>query len=100
MIILTAEEQRFDLPLAGADPVVSIKPRLHRPGGHRAKSLQREDLVFLAAQDDDPFARSEALQELAVSHLVGTAKRGRFPPPIKPPAEPRSLALFAASLAE
>jgi aminopeptidase N, Escherichia coli type len=30
-----------------------------------------EDLVFLAANDDDPFARYEAMQSLVVQHLVG-----------------------------
>jgi aminopeptidase N len=29
-----------------------------------------EDLVFLAAHDDDPFARYEAMQSLIVRHLV------------------------------
>jgi len=39
------------------------------------RELSLETLGFLAAHDDDPFARYEALQELAVSHLV-TAARG------------------------
>jgi aminopeptidase N len=34
------------------------------------RELAREDLVFLAAHDDDPFARYEAMQELVVGHLT------------------------------
>ncbi|MDP5103161.1 MAG: aminopeptidase N, partial [Erythrobacter sp.] len=72
LIVLTEAEQTFTLPLTGADPVVSINRGFTAPVVID-RNLAREDLVFLAAQDDDPFARSEALQELAVSHLVGTA---------------------------
>lgn len=72
LIVLDREQQTFTLPLVGADPVVSINRGFTAPVVIE-RALQREDLVFLAAHDDDPFARSEALQELAVSHLVGTA---------------------------
>ncbi|MBA3862877.1 MAG: aminopeptidase N [Erythrobacter sp.] len=72
LVVLTEAEQTFTLPLAGPDPVVSINRGFTAPVVID-RALVREDLVFLAAQDDDPFARSEALQELAVSHLVGTA---------------------------
>jgi len=34
------------------------------------------DLLFLAAHDDDPFARYEALQQLVVQHLVGAISGG------------------------
>ncbi len=74
LVVLEQEEQSFDLPLAGADPVVSINRGYTAPVVIE-RALAREDLVFLAAHDDDPFARSEALQELAVGHLVGTARR-------------------------
>jgi aminopeptidase N len=72
LIVLAEPEQSFDLPLAGGDPVVSINRGFTAPVVIE-RALDRDDLVFLAAQDDDPFARSEALQELAVGHLVGTA---------------------------
>ncbi|MDZ4137947.1 MAG: aminopeptidase N [Erythrobacter sp.] len=72
LIVFTDAQQSFTLPLAGSDPVVSINRGFTAPVVID-RALVREDLVFLAAQDDDPFARSEALQELAVSHLVGTA---------------------------
>ncbi|MEE4290078.1 MAG: aminopeptidase N C-terminal domain-containing protein, partial [Erythrobacter sp.] len=38
------------------------------------RDLDLADLGFLAARDDDPFARYEAMQELAVGHLVAAAK--------------------------
>ncbi len=72
LIVLAQAEQSFTLPLAGPDPVVSINRGFTAPVVID-RALVRDDLVFLAAQDDDPSARSEALQELAVSHLVGTA---------------------------
>ncbi|WP_301751963.1 aminopeptidase N [uncultured Erythrobacter sp.] len=76
LIVLTDEEQSFSLPLTGPDPVVSINRGFTAPVVIE-RALQREDLVFLAAHDDDPFARSEALQELAVSHLVAAASGGQ-----------------------
>ncbi|WP_338242219.1 aminopeptidase N [Aurantiacibacter hainanensis] len=33
------------------------------------RDISTDDLVFLAAHDDDPFARYEALQDLVVTHL-------------------------------
>ncbi|WP_298470437.1 aminopeptidase N [uncultured Erythrobacter sp.] len=72
LVILTLDEETFTLPLAGPVPVVSINRGFTAPVLIK-RSLTREDLVFLAAQDDDPFARYEALQELAVQHLVAAA---------------------------
>ena len=37
------------------------------------RKLALEDLGFLAAKDDDPFARYEAMQELSVNYLVAAA---------------------------
>ena len=36
-------------------------------------ALETDDLVFLAEHDDDPFARYEAMQCLALRHLVAAA---------------------------
>jgi aminopeptidase N len=38
--------------------------------------MSREDLVFLAANDDDPFARYEAMQELVIGHLIAALGGG------------------------
>lgn len=72
LIVLTEAEQQFDLPLAGPEPVLSINRGYTAPVIIE-RALDRADLVFLAGQDDDPFARYEAMQELAVGHLVAAA---------------------------
>ena len=72
LVVLTGSSQTFHLPLVGPDPVVSINRGFTAPVVI-ARDLAAQDLVFLAARDDDPFARFEALQELAVSHLVAVA---------------------------
>ncbi|MHA7820459.1 MAG: aminopeptidase N [Erythrobacter sp.] len=72
LAVLTEAEQTFEFPLTGPEPVVSVNRGYTAPVIVE-RDLGRDDLVFLAAHDDDPFARYEALQELAVSHLVDTA---------------------------
>ncbi|MEL7189734.1 MAG: aminopeptidase N [Pseudomonadota bacterium] len=73
LIVLNEAEQTFELPLTGADPVVSINRGYTAPI-IITRELARDDLVFLAGHDDDPFARYEALQELAVAHLIEAAE--------------------------
>ncbi len=63
------------------------------------RSLAREDLVFLAAFDNDPFARSEALQELGVSHLVGTAS-GELSADDRAAGEAAIIGAFRSSVAD
>jgi aminopeptidase N len=98
LIVLTQEEQSFDLPLAGGDPVVSINRGFTAPVVIE-RALAREDLVFLAAHDDDPFARSEALQELAVGHLVGAAS-GSLSADEQAAGEAAIIGAFRSSLAD
>ncbi|WP_285712669.1 aminopeptidase N [Erythrobacter oryzae] len=98
LVVLEGEEQTFDLPLAGADPVVSINRGFTAPIVIE-RALAREDLVFLAAHDDDPFARSEALQELAVGHLVGTAS-GALSADEQAAGEAAIIGAFRSSLAD
>ncbi|MBA4046111.1 MAG: aminopeptidase N, partial [Erythrobacter sp.] len=98
LIVLTEAEQTFTLPLAGPDPVVSINRGFTAPVVIE-RALNREDLVFLAAQDDDPFARSEALQELAVGHLVGTAT-GELSAADRQAGEAAIIGAFASSIAD
>jgi aminopeptidase N len=98
LVVLEDEEQTFDLPLAGPDPVVSINRGFTAPVVIE-RALAREDLVFLAAHDDDPFARSEALQELAVSHLVGTAS-GALSADDRQAGEAAIIGAFRSSLAD
>ncbi|MEM6493994.1 MAG: DUF3458 domain-containing protein, partial [Pseudomonadota bacterium] len=72
LIALKDTEASFTLPLVGEDPVVSINRGFTAPIIVE-RDLSLEDLGFLAARDDDPFARYEALQELSVKHLVAVA---------------------------
>jgi aminopeptidase N len=76
LIVLKQDEESVSLPLAGPQPVVSINRGFTAPV-IIDRTLARADLAFLAAQDDDPFARAEAMQELAVSHLVAAARGER-----------------------
>ena len=71
-IVLTKEEDTFHLPFSGAKPVVSINRGYTAPVVIE-RSLDRDALLFLAAKDDDPFARYEAMQELAVGALIAEA---------------------------
>ena len=98
LVVLEDEEQTFALPLAGPDPVVSINRGFTAPVVIE-RDLAREDLVFLAAHDDDPFARSEALQELAVGHLVGTAS-GALSAEAQAAGEAAIIGAFRSSLAD
>lgn len=98
LVVLEDAEQSFDLPLAGPDPVVSINRGFTAPVVIE-RELAREDLVFLAAHDDDPFARSEALQELAVGHLVGAAS-GSFAADEQAAGEAAIIGAFRSSLAD
>ncbi|HMP57681.1 MAG TPA: DUF3458 domain-containing protein, partial [Novosphingobium sp.] len=69
LVMLDRESARFDFIGHDAAPVLSINRGFSAPV---AIEMERsaEDLVFLAAHDDDPFARYEAMQTLVVQHLV------------------------------
>ncbi len=75
LIVLDRPSDTFRLD-AGEDPVLSINRGFTAP-----VTIEREmspaDLVFLAAKDDDPFARYEAMQDLMVGHLVA-GSQGAF----------------------
>ncbi len=98
LVVLTEAEQTLTLPLAGPDPVLSINRGFTAPVVIE-RDLAREDLVFLAAHDDDPFARSEALQELAVGHLVGAAS-GTLSADDQAAGEAAIIGAFRSSLAD
>jgi aminopeptidase N len=56
-----------------APPVLSLNRGFSAPVAIDA-GFAVADLVFLAAHDDDPFARYEALQQLEVQHLIAAVK--------------------------
>ena len=69
LIVLDKARARFTFDGFDAEPVLSINRGFTAPV-RIERDIPREDLAFLAAKDDDPFARYEALQDLVVGHLV------------------------------
>ena len=68
LIILDKAEASFTFEGFAQAPVLSINRGFSAPVVIERDTAQ-DDLVFLAAHDDDPFARYEALQDLIVTHL-------------------------------
>jgi aminopeptidase N len=68
LLVLDTEEASFIFPDHARPPVLSINRGFSAPVVIE-RDIARAELVFLAAHDDDPFARHEALQELIVRHL-------------------------------
>ncbi|MDP3676603.1 MAG: aminopeptidase N [Novosphingobium sp.] len=70
--LLVLDQAQVDFRFSGfADaPVISLNRGFSAPVAI-ATQPPAEDLLFLAAHDDDPFARYEAMQQLVVQHLVG-----------------------------
>ncbi len=68
LLVLDKDEASFRFEGFAQKPILSINRgftapvSIENPAGH-------DDLVFLAAHDDDPFARYEAMQDLVVAHL-------------------------------
>jgi len=75
LILLTASEQSFAFEGFTAKPVLSINRGFSAPVNIE-RAISDEDLVFLAACDDDPFARYEAMQDLIVRHLTAASGDG------------------------
>ena len=69
LVVLDRAEMQFAFPGFAARPVVSLNRGFSAPVIISADQ-PGADLVFLAAHDDDPCARYEALQQLVVQHLV------------------------------
>jgi len=70
LVVLDQAEAELRFPGFASRPVLSLNRGFAAPVAITADTTV-DDLVFLAAHDDDPFARYEALQSLAVRHLVG-----------------------------
>ena len=69
LVVLDRAEMQFAFPGYASRPVLSLNRGFSAPV-QIASDVGASDLVFLAAHDDDPFARYEALQQLVVQHLV------------------------------
>ena len=73
LVVLDRAEQSFTFTGFAEPPVLSINRGFTAPVMIE-RDVPREDLMLLAAHDDDSFARYEAMQELVVGHLVAAAK--------------------------
>ncbi|MBV1916986.1 MAG: aminopeptidase N [Sphingomonadaceae bacterium] len=69
--LIVLDKQTDEFPFKGylRPPVLSINRGFTAPVSIETEQLD-EDLVFLAARDDDAFARYEAIQKLVVRHLI------------------------------
>ncbi|MGN6356013.1 MAG: aminopeptidase N [Novosphingobium sp.] len=75
LIVLDKAEADFSFAGFATRPVLSINRGFSAPVAIDADS-SAADLLFLAAHDDDPFARYEAMQSLIVQHLVAAVSGG------------------------
>ena len=75
LVVLDRAEMQFAFTGFAAPPVLSLNRGFSAPVAIDA-DVSSEDLVFLAARDDDPFARYEAMQQLVVQHLVAEVSGG------------------------
>lgn len=75
LVVLDKAELQLRYPGFVERPVLSLNRGFSAPVSIEA-DLASADLVFLAAHDDDPFARYEALQQLVVQHLIAAVSGG------------------------
>ncbi len=75
LVVFDTPEAEFTFDGLARRPVLSINRGFSAPVTIE-REVPREDLVFLAARDDDPFARYEAMQELVTGHLVAAVSGG------------------------
>lgn len=75
--VVTLSEPQVEVSFPGFSerPVLSLNRGFSAPVNIDIDS-SAADLLFLAAHDDDPFARYEALQQLVVQHLVAAISGG------------------------
>ena len=76
-MLVTLDDTETEFRLGGqvAAPVLSLNRGFSAPVSIDLP-MDTEDLAFLAARDDDPFARYEAMQTLVVDHLIGVIEGG------------------------
>ena len=73
LVVLDKASDTFRFEGFETKPILSVNRGFSAPVTIE-RDIAREDLVFLAAKDDDPFARYEAMQELMVGYLVPASK--------------------------
>ena len=72
LVMLDSAETTLRFDGFAEKPVLSINRGFTAPV-RIEREIAREELAFLARNDDDPFARSEAMQDLVVGHLLEAA---------------------------
>ncbi len=77
LLMLTEGEQSFTFEGVSSPPVLSINRGFSAPVILDAPRTQ-DELAFLSAHDDDPFARYEAMQQLMVNALVEAVVSGEL----------------------
>ena len=75
LVVLDSAEMQLDFSGFAQPPVLSINRGFSAPVAIDSDAPSA-DLVFLAANDDDPFARYEAMQSLMVQHLCAAVSGG------------------------
>ncbi len=75
LVVLDNAEDTMSFPGFASPPVLSINRGFSAPVAVDAGQTTA-DLMFLAAKDDDPFARYEAMQGLVVQHLIAAISGG------------------------
>jgi aminopeptidase N len=75
LVVLDKASADFTFPGFATPPVLSINRGFTAPVAIEADATPG-DLLFLAAHDDDPFARYEAMHSLVVQHLVAAVDGG------------------------
>ncbi|HEV2748639.1 MAG TPA: aminopeptidase N [Allosphingosinicella sp.] len=73
LVLLEADRQEFGFDGVAERPVLSINRGFSAPVRVEA-SRGAGELAFLAAHDDDPFARWEAIQELMIRTVLGAVE--------------------------
>jgi len=75
--LIVLDDARAEIRFGGfaQAPALSINRGFSAPVSIE-RETPKEELVFLAAHDDDPFARYEAMQQLTVAHLVAAVGGG------------------------
>ncbi|MXP48003.1 aminopeptidase N [Altererythrobacter luteolus] len=75
LVIFSHAEQSFEFGGFASKPVLSINRGFSAPVTIE-RDIEGGELVFLAAKDDDSFARYEAMQDLVVRHLTAASGGG------------------------
>ena len=98
LVTLSEPKASLNFPGFAMRPVLSLGRGFSAPVAIEANNSP-EDLVFLAAHDDDPFARYEAMQQLVVRHLVADVS-GALDPAGRASGEAAIREAFAAIIAD